>query len=186
VFWYASDGTLLRRIDIGPPNYPVPADRPVIPVLESIYPDQARRRLYAKFNYHARDSQAMPDSMSRIYWINIADGTYGGFVDVPINVSRGSNGDEDQLVFQYEFLGTAPGDRLFLLSQESDTTSELLILSSSGRVLRRRSLEIDYQNVVFRDLHISRAGILSGLLASRESAQVVWWRTDRLISRRAP
>ena len=29
-------------------------------------------------------------------------------------------------------------------------------------------------------------GILSGLLATRESAQVVWWRTDRLISRREP
>jgi hypothetical protein len=56
----------------------------------------------------------------------------------------------------------------------------LLILHTSGRVVRRRTLEINYDEVIYRDLHISRAGILSGLLATRDDVQVVWWRTDRL------
>lgn len=185
VFWYSSDGTLLRRIDLAPPNYPVPADRPATAVLESVHPDRLRRRLYAKFDYHIANPQDGRDLLSRIYWLDIADGVYGGFVDVPENSSRvNTAAGEREIRYQYEFIGTAPGDRLFLLSQESDTTSELLILTSAGRVTRRRTLEIDYSNIVFRDLHISDTGILSGLFASRDSARVVWWRTDRLISRR--
>ena len=190
VFWYSSDGTLLRRIDSAPPEYPVPADQPTVAVLESVHPDRVLRRLYAKFDYYVQSpgGGSGSESLSRIYWLDINDGVYGGFVDVPRNVSRdGSLGDRgNEAVYQYELIGTAPGERLFLLSQESETTSELLILSSSGRVIRRRTLEIDYDEVVFRDLYISDTGILTALLASRESARVVWWRTDRLISRRQP
>ena len=90
----------------------------------------------------------------------------------------------EQTEFQYEFLGTAPGEHLFLLSQESTQTSQLLILNANGRVVRRRTLEIDYDEVIYRDLHISDTGVLSGLLATREDVRVVWWRTDRLFAGR--
>jgi len=184
VFWYSSDGTLLRRIDIAPPNYPVAADQPATVTLDSIQPDKVRRRLYAKFDYYVSNPQSGPDSFSRIYWLDIADGVYGGFLDVPQIVSRGAQSRGQLPLYHYEFLGTAPGDTLFLLGQEDESHSELLILSTSGRVMRRRTIELDYAEVVFRDLSISDTGILTGLLASRDSAKVVWWRTDRLIPRR--
>ncbi len=193
VYWYAADGTLLRRIDIAPDNFPIPADQQTVPVLEAVYPDREFRRLYIKFNYHvvatpadSGNGGASGGQMSRIYWLDISDGTYTGFVDVPRNVKRdgvmGQLGEETE--FQYEFLGTAPGEHLFLLSQESTQTSQLLILNADGRVVRRRTLEIDYDEVIYRDLHISDTGILSGLLATREDVRVVWWRTDRLFAGR--
>lgn len=193
VYWYAADGTLIRRIDIAPDHFPIPADQQTFPVLEAVYPDRELRRLYAKFNYHVVASPADSGNggatggqMSRIYWLDISDGTYAGFVDVPKNVKRdgmmGQLGEETE--FQYEFLGTAPGQHLFLLSQESTQTSQLLILNAGGRVVRRRTLEIDYDEVIYRDLHISDTGILSGLLATREDVRIVWWRTDRLFAGR--
>ena len=105
-----------------------------------------------------------------------------GFVDVPRNVKRDGVMGElgEQTEFQYEFLGTAPGEHLFLLSQESAQTSQLLILNAGGRVVRRRTLEIDYDEVIYRDFHISDTGILSALLATREDVRIVWWRTDKL------
>jgi hypothetical protein len=189
VFWYAEDGTLLRRLDISPENYPVPTDRQTVPVLESVFPDRDQRRLYLKLDYHVNDSNGTsgsPRFMSRIYWLDILDGRYGGFVDVPVNEhSDGIRGEMGETsVYQYELIGTAPGGHLFLLSQQSTTESQLLILNSGGRVVRRRTLEIDYDEVVYRDLYVSETGILSGLLATREDVRVVWWRTDKLYTAR--
>ncbi len=189
IYWYAPDGTILRKIEITPDRLPVPSDLTTVPVLETVYPDRDLRRLYLKVNYYvypapgeAAENGEANRLMSRIYWLNISDGTYGGFVDVPRNVKpsseTGQNGRQQE--FQYEFIGTAPGEHLFLLSQESTEESQLLILQTSGRVVRRRTLEIDYNEVIYRDLHISRGGILSGLLATRDDVQLVWWRTDRL------
>jgi hypothetical protein len=193
VFWYSGDGTLLRRVDIAPDSYPVPADQPAVAVLETVFPDREHRRLYLKFNYHLINNGTETggeDSadyvMSRIYWLEINDGAYTGFVDVPRNVKRDGPMGElgEQSEFQYEFIGTAPGEHLFLLSQESEQSSQLLILNANGRVVRRRTLGIDYDQIIYRDLHISETGILSALLAARDDVRVVWWRTDRLLAGR--
>ena len=193
VYWYASDGTLLRRVEIAPDNYPIPADQPAVAALETVFPDHTLHRLYLKFNYHlinnlgdAGSEGAAAHVMSRIYWLDISDGTYTGFVDVPLNLKRdgpmGELGAQSEC--QYELIGTAPGEHLFLLSQESAQNTQLLILNANGRVVRRRTLEIDYDEVIYRDLHISDTGILSGLLATRDDVRIVWWRTDRLLAGR--
>ncbi|MFP4113365.1 MAG: LIC_12708 family protein [Spirochaetota bacterium] len=188
VYWFASDGTLLRRVEITPDTLPVPSDVAAAPILESIRPDQELRRLYAKINYYAHDEGdaggggSINRLMSRVYWLNIDDGAYEGFVDVPRNVRRdgvlGALGEDEE--FYYELLGAASNEHLFLLSRESEQESQLLILHTSGKVVRRRTLGIDYEDVVIRDLHVSHDGILSGMLATRDDVALVWWRTDRL------
>lgn len=187
VYWFDSRGSLLRRIEITPETLPVPTEVTAEAVLESVTPDLELRRLYAKVNYYLSDEVENGGSpsnrmMSRIYWINIADGSYEGYVDVPRNVRRESPlqvpGDGD--VFTYELIGSAPGEHLFLLSQESTSSSQLLILQTSGKVVRRRNIVLDYEDVVLRDLDVSAAGILTGLLATRDGVDLVWWRTDRL------
>lgn len=186
VYWFTADGTLLRRLEITPDTLPVPSDIAAAPILESIRPDHELRRVYAKVNYFLRGTttDAQPGNpvsrlMSRIYWIDLEDGSYGGFVDVPRNVHRdGVLGEEHE--YFYEFIGAAAGGHLFLLSRESQSRSQLLILHTSGKVVRRRALELDYDEIVIRDLHISNDGILSALLATREDVDLVWWRTDRL------
>lgn len=195
VFWFSADGTLLRRIEITPDTLPVPTEVSARPILESVHADNELRRLYAKVNYYVTDAPAANGSgsavdrlMSRIYWIDIDDGTYDGFVDVPRNVSRdsllGAFGEEEE--FFYEFVGAASGEHLFLLSQESEERSQLLILHTSGKVVRRRTLDIDYNEIVIRDLDLSNNGILSALLATRDHVDIVWWRTDRLFEAGGP
>jgi len=191
VYWFASDGTLLRRIDLTPDTLPVPAEVGALPLLESVRPDYDLRRLYAKVNYYVRDQEnatgkAVDRLMSRIYWIDIDDGSYEGSVDVPRNVKRdtvlGAFAEEEE--FFYEFVGAASGEHLFLLSRESQQQSQLLILHTSGQVIRRRTLDLDYDEIVMRDLHLSSNGILSALVATRNQVDVVWWRTDRLFEGR--
>jgi len=194
VYWFTSDGTLLRRIELTPDTLPVPAEVGALPLLESVRPDYDLRRLYAKVNYYVRDQAGANESgtaverlMSRVYWINIDDGSYEGFVDVPRNVKRdsvlGAFAEEEE--FYYEFVGAASGEHLFLLSRESRQQSQLLILHTSGQVVRRRALDLDYDEIVMRDLHLSNNGILSALLANRNEVDIVWWRTDRLFEARA-
>jgi hypothetical protein len=189
VFWFSADGILLRRIEITPETLPVPTEVVALPVLESLHADVELRRLYAKVNFYVGDDGAATGGtsvdrlMSRIYWIEIAEGNYGGFVDVPRNVRRspvlGSMGaDEEE--FHYEFVGAAREEHLFLLSQQSREESQLLILHTSGKVVRRRTLDLDYDEIVFRDLNLSGNGVLSALLANRDDVDIVWWRTDRL------
>ena len=187
VFWYDSSGTLLRRIEIRPEHLPVPEEIDAEPVLESVTPDYDLRRLYLKVNYYISDDQIITGewsdrTMSRIYWIDIADGTFQGFVDVPENRSRDSLLDAlgEPEVFSYELIGAARGEHLFLLSQESTAQSQLMILTTGGRVVRRRTIDLDYDEVIIRDLHISAEGIVGGLLALRDRVDIVWWRTDRL------
>jgi hypothetical protein len=186
-YWYSNEGILLRRVDITHNSLPMPAEFASEPVLESVFPDQELRRLYLKVNYVDRRAAqtgegTAPRMISRVYWIDVSDGSYQGFVDVPRNLQSdsllGGLGEEQE--FYYELVGTAPGEHLFLLSQESTTQSQLLILKTSGQVVRRRTLEIDYADVVLSDFHLSRSGILTALLATRESVDIAWWRTDRL------
>jgi hypothetical protein len=185
IYWFNAQGDLLRKIELSPDLLPVPAEFEASPILEKVTPDMQLRRLYLKVNYYLDDvsSDDITDRMlSRIYWINIDDGTYEGYVDVPWNIPRGTVLEAlgESEAFTYELIGAAPGEHLFLLSQESDTTSQLMILQTSGKVVRRRAIELDYNEIIIRDLSISAEGILTALLAGRDEADVVWWRTDRL------
>ncbi len=193
VYWFAADGTLLRRIDITPDTLPVPTEIAAAPLLETVRPDHDLRRLYLKVNYYVRERhgpaqriESVDRLMSRVYWINIDDGGYEGYVEVPRNVRRDSlfatSADEQE--FYYELIGAAPGEHLFLLSKESREQSQLLILHTSGQVIRRRTLDIDYNEIVIRDLDLSNNGILSAMFATREEVSIVWWRTDRLFEGR--
>ncbi len=193
VYWFAADGTLLRRIDITPDTLPVPTEIAAAPLLETVRPDHDLRRLYLKVNYYVRERhgpaqriESVDRLMSRVYWINIDDGSYEGYVEVPRNVRRESAfaSPADEQEFYYELIGAAPGEHLFLLSKESREQSQLLILHTSGQVLRRRTLDIDYNEIVIRDLDLSSTGILSAMFATRDEVSVVWWRTDRLFEAR--
>ena len=190
VFWYNRDGVLLRRLELTRDALPAAVDLQARPVLESVYPDQDTRRLYLKINFYPQiQVRGEPVQLvSRIYWIDMASGEYEGFVDVPRNVRPdpifGSLGEQEE--FHYELVGTASGEHLFLLSQESENQSQLLILRTNGQVVRRRTLGIDYHDVLIRQLHLSHTGILSGLLAKSDGVDIVWWRTDRLFETGLP
>ena len=45
----------------------------------------------------------------------------------------------------------------------------------------KRNFAVKHKDVLFYSLSLSHEGIISALLANKETADVVWWRTDSLI-----
>ena len=194
VFWYDERGDLLYRVDIDLNRLPIPeeSDR-TIPLLESIFPDQEEARLYLKINYYQESvdpgtgsAYGIETTASRIYWLNLNEGIYDGYVEIPENVQvlpGPTIFERSEQRFLYEFVGTAPGGHLYLLSREDEDRTQLLIMHVSGRVVRRRYLSLEEAEIVYRDFHVSPEGVLTGLLGFTDHAKVVWWRSDRFLGR---
>jgi hypothetical protein len=194
VFWYDRRGNLLYRADIDLNRLPIPEESEgAIPLLETIIPDRDEARLYLKINYYEESvdpgtgsSYGIESTAARIYWLDLNEGVYSGFVEVPENarvVPGPTIFDRTEQSFLYEFVGTASGGHLFLLSREDQDQTQLLIMHTSGRVVRRRYLSLEEADVVYRDFHVSPGGVLTALLGYTDHAKVVWWRSDRFIGR---
>ena len=45
----------------------------------------------------------------------------------------------------------------------------------------KREFLVDHNQVMYYSFSLSKEGIISALLADKEKARVVWWRTDLLV-----
>jgi hypothetical protein len=79
-------------------------------------------------------------------------------------------------------IGVSGGERMYLLSREDVGRTRLIIMNDAGRVVRRRTLQIPETNLVFRRFDVTPEGVLTSLLGFEDRAEIVWWRTDRLLS----
>ncbi len=192
VFWYDARGDLLYRVEIDPNRLPIPEESDgSIPLLESIFPDKEAARLYLKINYYRESmdpstgtAYGIESTASRIYWLNLNREIYEGFVELPENVKVVPGPtvfERSEQSFLYEFVGTAPGEHLYLLSREEENRTQLLIMHTSGRVVRRRYLTLKEADIVYKDFHVSPGGVLVALLGFADHAKVVWWRSDRFV-----
>ncbi|SIQ06000.1 hypothetical protein SAMN05920897_10366 [Alkalispirochaeta americana] len=178
-FFYSSEGDFLTAVEIGRDRLPLPSeDEGYIPVLNEVVAGVDEPRLYVKISYYRaqKDAAAGRDhgialDHARVYWIDLVSGRYEGFVELP----RG-NGEE-----HFELTGVARGEHLFLLSRENPSRVQLVIMNDEGRVLRRRSLEVSEVDLTARSFYLCYDGVLTALLGYHDQAQVVWWRSDRLL-----
>jgi hypothetical protein len=192
IFWYSSSGNLLYQISVPYDKLPIPEGLRAIPALETIHIDRSARRLYLKLDYYhtengdTADEGVMSGSFekSRIYMLDIDKQNYSGFIEIPRYFLESeefnlvNEGKEEAL---YEFIGAASGGYLYLLSPDQNNTNELLILNDEGRLVSRRIILIQEDELVYRDFHISGTGILSALLCEKDICNIVWWRCDKII-----
>jgi hypothetical protein len=191
VFWYNESGDPLYNVEVSLDRLPVPQGVDVIPQLETIIPDQENRRLYLKLDYYEESydadtgtSYGITKTTSRIYWLELASGRYEGYVDIPRNTASASGSnifDRETVEYLYQFVGTAPGNHLFLLSREENEQTQLLIMNTSGRVVKRRNLHVEDEAVVYKTFTVSPNGILSALVGFEDHVDIMWWRSDRLL-----
>ncbi len=189
-YWFSPAGKLLFRTTILLDRLPVPEGDDIIPSLQRVVPDRESRRLFLKLNYYhetvdaATQTKYRVESLpSRIYFLDVETGKYTGAVEVPLKRSQGDDSvlfREEEVAYLYEFLGAARG-HLFLLSPVDSGAYELLVLNVQGRVITRKRIFIKDEELIFKTFHLSREGILSALLCDADGADVVWWRTDKLI-----
>lgn len=184
VFIYSSQGDLLYTVQIDARRLPVPdRDNDYIAVLDGVLPSVDLDRVYVKVSYFlpARDAETdrqygIEFDRTRVYWINLAGGRYQGHIELP-RTAPGSRTD----ALQYEFLGVARGEHFFFSSRLDRGETLLIIMNDNGRVLRRRTLRLDESRLELRQFDLSANGILTAFLAYRDMAEIVWWRSDRLL-----
>lgn len=184
VYVFAPNGDLVYTTQIDLRRLPVPdTEHEYITVLDSVSAGVDADRVYIKVSYFLPAVDEETDKQygiafdhTRIYWIDLNSGRYESFVELP----RTAPGLQATSL-QFEFLGAARGEHFFLISRLERGDTLLLIMNDSGRVIRRRTLYLEESKLEFRQFDLTHSGILTALLAYRDHAEVVWWRTDRLL-----
>ena len=81
----------------------------------------------------------------------------------------------------YDFLGvTKNGWLYFIISNDKGFAVQMI--DSNGQHVLKRQFEVSHKDTLFYSIDLSDEGIISALLARKEKANIVWWRTDSLIA----
>ncbi len=181
-YLFSPEGELMYSMRIGLDRIPVlDSSSDDIAVLDSVIAGMDKYRVYLKVSYFraVRDEETDKDYginlvSTRVYWIDLQTGRYEGYFELPDTTETNSP-------FQYELLGVSTGEFLFLAGRIDVGLTRLLIMNDEGRVVRRRNIGIPETNLVLQAFHVNPVGVLTGLLGYTEYAELVWWRTDRLL-----
>lgn len=190
VYWFLPDGEHLSTIEIPVERLPIPAEG-YIPSLQEVLPDPEMHRIYIKIDYYRKQTegatagvQRVEQSESRVYWLDLSDAVYEQNIEIPPNrvETRESTILNPQTRnYPYVLLGILPDNHLLFMSEETDDRVQLLLMHTSGRVVRRRSIEIPSEAVLYRRLRLTDSGILTGALLYEDGADILWWRTDSML-----
>ena len=180
VFWYDSLGDLLYSVEFENQHLPRFERDGYQPVLAGLHPHMSLPEILLKIDFYPLSvSQGGPADQSiveRVYTFDLASGAYSASFDLPRIVRN------ESIQYLYELLGMDEKGVLYLLGRLTEIQHQLLLMDDEGRVLYRGVVELDDTQLVDRDLRVNDQGTLVGLLIYDEVAEVVWWRTDRLVS----
>ncbi len=191
VFWFTSGGTLKYQVTVPLSNLPAPDEQGIIPSLEKIIPDTEEDMLYVKIDTYREVRESISGTGTRIdyfasyfFWLNPATGEYEGSMEVPHVVRKqeipglGAGQDEEVL---HEFLGVARGGFFFLIGPFSAGQYQILVVDRNGVVIDRPRINLQDREIFYRDFHLNNDGILTAVLCREYEADLVWWRTDRVL-----
>jgi hypothetical protein len=190
VFWYSTGGVLLFQVDIDQDHLPG-TDEQSVSTLGKIVPDRNEAVLYLLvYTYRgAEDGGAGEAStensyITRIYHLALETGMYEGFIEVPQNGIRTEKVGTQEVEVpapSFELLGVSSGGAYFLLRREEANLFQLLILDDRGDEVARRYLVMEDSELFYKEIQLASNGIIYALLGEEYEAQVVWWRSDRLV-----
>lgn len=193
VYWFADDGFLKYMVPVNSTDAPkisgIDEDSDVFLTVENVIPDPGDYRFYVKIDNYSSYSDRASKAQAGVSYINtllypldISSGLYGNPVSVP-PYEESVTVDYSKLTYKipYDFLGvTKNGWKFFVISTTSGFDVEM-IHTESQKVLHRH-FDVNRSNVLFHNMSLSDDGIISALYIGQDSARVVWYRTDKLIS----
>jgi hypothetical protein len=190
VFWYSTGGVLLFQVDIDQDHLPG-TDEQSVSTLGKIVPDRDEAVLYLLvYTYRGADDEGSGEAVTensyttRIYHLTLESGMYEGFVEVPQNGIRTEKVGTQEVEVpapSFELLGVSSGGAYFLLRREEANLFQLLILDDRGDDVARRYLVMEDSELFYKEIQLASTGIIYALLGEEYEAQVVWWRSDRLV-----
>jgi hypothetical protein len=188
-YWYSDDGEQLFLVQIRNNAIPIPPDWPeYTSFIEAIMAAPDARKLYVKVDYYrnvydeSTNTRVSTEPASSLIWIlNVEEGIYESFVDVPFYEYRLSEmGRTTNVRLLYSMLGLVRGGGI-LLYFPIETGYTILRMDSSGQRHQRAFIDIDPNELWFNNFHLSSEGILSALLADEAGVRVAWWRMDKFM-----
>jgi hypothetical protein len=192
IYWYSREGVPLYQVEIDNAHLPIKGQKGVTSVLVSVIPDLQSARLYLLiYSYNVPSDSpsvqaAAQDNVSaRVYRLDLRSGRYDpAFVEFPQNAPRREKTGLKTTEIPSppsDLLGVSANGYFTLMAYTDSNLYTLQLLDPLGRVKARRHMVIEDSELTFRDLRLSREGIIYGLLADQSRAHVSWWRSDLLL-----
>jgi len=116
--------------------------------------------------------------------LSLLSGRYEGYIEVPqdgVRTEKIGTQEVEVPAPSFELLGVSSGDAFFLLRREEANLFQLLVLDAKGGEVARRSIIMEDSELFYKEVKLSPDGIIYALLGEEYQAQIVWWRSDRLL-----
>lgn len=186
VFSYNRFGELRHSYSFTNADLPVPKEG-VIASIARVMPASQPDILYVKTDYYSSESAGSDFGFSKsaVHSIDTAAAVVSNSIDLPPAYKTSGKAQmftrEKDEVIQH-LSGISEGGVFFLLSGAGETLYNLMLVDTSGKVVHQGLIELNDSETVFRKLYVTPGGILTALIGGNTKADVVLWRTDRLIS----
>ena len=152
-------------------------------------PDSENYRLYIKVDYYiasldeALKVQSGVDyEKTMLYPLDVPSGKYEEPLEIPsYEYVITENMAKEVYNLPYNFMGVTENGWFFFIIPDENGFLVQMVQPDGQRVVKR-SLSVDHSKILYYTLSLSGNGIISGLFVKKEAADVVWWRTDSLLS----
>lgn len=192
VYWIGKNGFPKYTVNINSSNIPKfknpDIKNEIYATISNVIPSQTDYKLYVYVDYYSTfvDDDSMVQSgvnylQSLLYPLDCIKETYDDSVSIP-PYEESVVVDYSKLTYRipYDFMGvTANGWKYFIIKNQDGFNIEM-IQNESQKILRRH-LDVNQQNNLYYDMHLSPEGIITALYLDKDTARVVWYRTDSLI-----
>ena len=187
IYWYSASGMLLYLIRIDSGAIPVLPDWPeALAIVDRIAAAPDSRHLYMKVDYsrdtfdQSTNTRTGFEPVSSVIWtLDVEDGSYTGFLEVP-PYELSENSRSPSIKVFYSLLGVMSGGKA-LLCFPVDAGYSLFFADTVSHQHRRGFINFSSDELRYNDFQLSMDGILCAMLADSSSVKLVWWRTDRFI-----
>ncbi|MFQ3619411.1 MAG: hypothetical protein SNJ78_00565 [Spirochaetales bacterium] len=191
LFWYTSEGVLKYKLSFSLENLPLPYEGKVFLNPDTIIPSPTQTSVYISISYFKEgiDNQTnirygIEHLSTKVFRFDLETRSFVELFQVPENQRPFQTERSTSVIsipLMHELVGILPGENFLFQSSQPNDLHQLLILQPSGRVLYRRQIRVEDNQLIYSSFHLSREGILSALLLTDVGAKVVWWRTDSLL-----
>lgn len=192
VYWFSESGYPLHNILINADDAPNPLkqnnENNTFLKVENVIPDNKDYKLFVKIDYYnttideiSKVQSGIEYNSTYIYPLDAISGKYSRPLLIPPYedvITQGFN--KNVYKNPYDFLGVSSNNWLFFTLTTEHGYIVQIVDPSSNKIIKRL-LNFENDKVVYQSFSLSKEGIISALLASKEKADVVWWRTDNLI-----
>ena len=179
---------ILINSDEAPDPLSEKSDATIYHKVENVIPGSKDYGLFVKIDYYnttidetSKVQNGIEYNSTYIYPLDAISGKYGKPIVIPPFEEVKTQGFSRQMYKNpYDFLGVSANGWMFFTATNDDGYIVQIVDPSGGKVIKRQ-LKFNNDAVVYQSFCLSTEGIVSALLATKEKADVVWWRTDSLI-----